>query len=178
MWESLLTSLVVGVVSGVIASYLFLQNYLKKTVPKIVLSEEIAKSEFDGEINHFFKFVNMTNCEIFDVRVELTLYKPKGAVGGINLQGTDIILKDDFFSYLSEKDPNDQRNLHAVQVRTTENIEEMWEDESAFVRLTIIARHSLSGLNKVFVQDYMSKDLIKSGKFIYTNGSRQLAISR
>lgn len=171
-------SLLLGVIAGVIASYIFLTKYLKNKVPRIIIAPEIVKTNFDGETNYFLKFVNKTECEIFDVRVELTLYKPKGAVGGINLQGTDIILKDNFFSYISEKDDSDNRNLHAVQVRTTEDVSCLWIDESAFVRLTVIARHSLSGLNKVFVKDYTSKDLIINGKFksgdelgIYTNNS-------
>jgi len=172
------SSLILGVIAGVIASYIFLTKYIKNKVPNIIIAPEISKLPFDGEINYFLKFVNKTDCEIFDARVELTLYKPKGAVGGINLQGTDLILKDNFFSYISSDDLNDDRNLHAIRVRTTEDVELLWADESSFLRLTVIARHSLSGLNKVFVQDYMTKDLIKNGKFksgndlgIYTNNS-------
>ncbi len=158
-------SLILGVIAGVIASYIFLTYYLKNKVPRISISPEISKIEFDGEINYFLKFVNNTKSEIFDVRVELTLYKLRGAVGGTNLQGTDILLKDNFFSYISEKNPSDDRNLHAIRVRTTKDLSALWGDESSFIRLTVIARHALSGLNKVYVKDYKSRDLIKNGKF-------------
>jgi len=161
-----LCGLLIGIVAGVIASYIFLTKYLKNKVPDVKISELISFREFQGEWNYFLKFINHTDCEIFDVRVELTLYKPIGDINGTNLQGTDIVLKDNFFSYLSKSDINDERNLHALRVRTTEDILGMWTDQSSFLRLTVIARHSLSGLNKVFVNDYKSKDLIVKKKFM------------
>ncbi|HLT50926.1 MAG TPA: hypothetical protein VKZ93_03150 [Arenibacter sp.] len=161
-----LIALIIGVASGVLASYIFLTKYLKNKVPNIKISNFVSLREFQGEWNYFLKFVNHTDCEIFDVRVELTLYKPIGDINGTNLQGKDVVLKDNFFSYLSKSDLNDERNLHALRVRTTTDILGMWDDQSSFLRLTVIARHSLSGLNKVFVKDYKSKDLIVKKKFM------------
>lgn len=166
LFISNLFGLFIGVSSGIIASYIFLTKYLKNKVPDVKISDYISLLEFQEERNYFLKFINHTDCEIFDVRVELTLYKPTGDINGTNLQGTDIILKDNFFSYLSKSDKNDDRDLHALRIRTTEDIISMWTDPSSFLRLTVIARHSLSGLNKVFVKDYKSKDLILKKKFM------------
>lgn len=92
-----LIALIIGVLSGVIASYIFLTKYLKNKVPCVKISDYVSLIEFQGEWNYFLKFINHTDCEIFDVRVELTLYKPIGDINGTNLQGKDIVLKDNFF---------------------------------------------------------------------------------
>lgn len=73
-------SIVIGVLSGSIASYVFLKYYLGSKKPLIQISEHISKVEFNGEINYSFKFVNKTDSEIFDVRVEATFFKPIGDV--------------------------------------------------------------------------------------------------
>lgn len=64
---------------------------------------------------------------------------------------------------------NDAHNLHAVRIRTTDNIEQMWSDTSSFIRLSIIAKHSLSGFNKVFIKDFLNKDCITEKRFLSGN---------
>lgn len=158
-------SLITGVITGLIASYIFLVYYLNSKRPKIEISKYISNVIIDGEENFMFKFINKTKVEIFDVQVELTFHKPIGDVKGKNLRGTDIILKDNFISYIPPKSKNDIYNLHAMRIRTTEKILDLWSDESSFIRLTIISKHSLSGFNKVFVHDFNSKECITNKKF-------------
>ena len=78
-------------------------------------------------------------------------------------------MKDNYVAYIPVEKNNDIHNLHAMRVRTVDDLEEYWTDESCFVRLTIMAKHSLSGLNKVFVKDYLSKDCITTKKFLSGN---------
>lgn len=163
---NLLLSLFVGVLAGVIASYLFLMYFLQQKKPKIEISNYISKAEFKGEINYFFKFVNKTDSEIFDIKVEPKFYKPVGDIKGKNLQGKDILLVDDFFMHIPCNRYDDKHNLHSIRVRTLEKIDEDWIDDSSFIRLTIIAKHSLSGLNKVFFKDFNTKDCITTKKFV------------
>ena len=111
----------------------------------------------------------MTDSEIFDIHIELTFYKPIGDYNGGNLQGEDIKLKDNFISYMPCNSNNDPHNLHAVRIRTTDDIEQMWSDPSSFIRLSIIAKHSLSGFNKVFIKDFLSKDCITEKRFLSGN---------
>ncbi|TDK48242.1 hypothetical protein [Algoriphagus formosus] len=134
--------------------------------PKIEISEHISRINFKGEENYFFKFVNKTDSELFDVRVEATFFKPVGDLNGTNLQGTDITLKDSFFMYIPKPNPLDQHNLHCIKLRTTENLEEKWTDDSSKIRLTIIGRHALSGFNQVFYKEFNSKRCITSKEFI------------
>jgi hypothetical protein len=159
----------ISIIAGLISSYVFLVHFLLSKKPEIILSTQISKVNIDGAINYLFKIVNMTDSDIFDVHIELTFYKPVGAYNGDNLQGRDIALKDNFIAYLPQEKKEDPFNLHAVRIRTTEAIEEKWEDESSFIRLTVIAKHALSGFNKVFVQDYKSKEVISSNKFLSGN---------
>ncbi|MGB5942186.1 MAG: hypothetical protein WBG71_04840 [Leeuwenhoekiella sp.] len=164
--ENFIISLVAGILSGIFASYFFLMFYLRNKRPKIAISPFISKVESNGEITFQFKFINQTNSEIFDVYFEPTFYKPFGDFNGRNLQSTDIPLKDNSLSYIPFKKENDIHNLHAMRIRTSVNLENQWTDDSSFIRLTIIAKHSLSGLNKVFVHDFLTKDCITTKKFL------------
>jgi len=44
--------------------------------------------------------------------------------------------------------------------------EEKWTDKSSFIKLTIIAKHSLSGLNKVYSKEFYSVDCITEKQFV------------
>lgn len=162
-------NLIVGVASGIAASYFFLKFFLSKKKPSIAISEHISKQVVNGENSYLIKFVNMTDCEIFDIHIELTFYKPIGDYNGGNLHGTDIVLKDSFLSYMPCNSSSDPHNLHAVRIRTTNNIEEMWSDASSFIRLSIIAKHSLSGFNKVFINDFLNRECITDRRFLSGN---------
>ena len=158
-------SLIIGLFSGFVSSYLFLYLYIQKKKPKIEISEHICKKEVDGKMNYFFKYVNKTGKELFDIRVELKIYKPFGDTKGQNLKAVDIELADDYFQYMQEEKKEDRFNLHAMRVRTEADLDKEMEDPSSFLGLTISARHSLSGLPKVFSQEFHSKDLITMKHF-------------
>lgn len=159
-------SLLAGIGSGLIASYIFLAVFLDKKRPDIRISEWISQDVIKGENNYLFKFVNSTNKEIFDVRIEATFYKPFGDMNGRNFQLKDIKLKDNFLAYIPCNLGNDDHNLHCARIRTTENLLDQWTDSSSFIRFTVIAKHSLTGLSKVFVKDFHHKDRITTKKFI------------
>lgn len=158
-------NIIISIVAGIASSYLFLMHFLNRKRVKIEISSHISKVSFEGQTNYFFKFINKTNSEIFDIRIEPTFYKQVGGVGGMNIQGKDIELKDNFISYIPCKKKSDTNSLHAMRVRTTEDIELNWSDTSSYIRLTVIAKHSLSGFTDVFVKDFYSKDVITTRKF-------------
>jgi len=162
---AVLISIIIGVSTGFLASYGFLILFLKRKKPKISISSHIIKTEIDGKANYLFKFVNNTKSEIYDINIEAVFYKPFGDISGKNLQSKDINLVDDFKAYMPCEEKGDVYNLHAMRLRTTDNLEEMWKDNSSYISLTVIAKHSLSGLNKVFIKEYLSKDFITSKKF-------------
>ena len=163
--KEIILGIIISIITGVISSYLFLMYFLNRKRVKIEISSYISKVTFEGQTNYFFKFINKTNSEIFDIRIEPTFYKQVGGVGGMNIQGKDIILKDNFISYIPCKKKSDSNSLHAMRVRTTEDIELNWSDTSSYIRLTVIAKHSLSGFTDIFVKDFYSKDVITTRKF-------------
>lgn len=163
--DQLFMNAILGIVTGVLASYIFLTWFLNRKRPKIKISPHISRQQWKGGKNFFFKFINTTDTDIFDVSIELVLYKPIGAVNGTNLLGKQIDLIDSFSAYIPNNKKTDPHNLHAIRVRTTFDIDKEWTDNSSFLQITIIAKHSLSGLNKVFHQTYMSKECISNSKF-------------
>lgn len=152
---------------GLATSFIFLKYYLSKKVPKISISEYICKTEINDQTNYLFKIVNNTDCEIFDLKVELTLLQPYNSETGKNIKAKDIKFVDANFYYLRKKDPKDVYNLHALIFRTTEDIENLWgQDENhKELRITVIGKHSLSGFNKVFTQTFLTKSKIVNKKF-------------
>ncbi|OXB04249.1 hypothetical protein [Flavobacterium pectinovorum] len=158
-------NVIISIMAGIASSYLFLMHFLNRKRVKIEISSHISKVSFEGQTNYFFKFINKTNAEIFDIRIEPTFYRQVGGVGGMNIQGKDIELKDNFISYIPCKKKSDTNSLHAMRVRTTEDIELNWSDASSYIRLTVIAKHSLSGFTDIFVRDFYSKDVITTKKF-------------
>jgi hypothetical protein len=128
----------------------------------------------DEKENYLFKFVNFTNCDIFDVNIELTLFKPVGQLDGKNLKSKDIKLKDNFIAYVPFEKKSDDYNLHAMRLRTEENLEMLWNDHSSFIRISIVAKHSVSGMSIVQTHDYLSIDCITERKF---NSGNDLAVS-
>ena len=162
-------SFLIGIGASYVSSIYFLKQFLNNKRPTIDISPCVAYSRNikDGNNYHYFKFVNTTNAEIFDVKVELTFMKAVGGMGGQNLIGDDIPLNDDFFSYIDKKQKDDKNSLHAYRVFTKHNIEEIWNEKGSesFLRIKIIAKHSLTGLSRVFYKDYFHKNDIKIGEF-------------
>ena len=70
-----LLNLIIGVASGIAASYFFLKFFLSKKKPIIAISEHISKQVVNDENSYLIKFVNMTDSEIFDIHIELTFFE-------------------------------------------------------------------------------------------------------
>jgi len=159
--ESLLINLSCGVLSGIVASIVFL-IIISNLKPKIIISPHIV---FKDEEYHF-KFVNKTKAALFDVRVEVMFVTPFGDKNGKNLRGQQLELVDGTLFHIpkNQKDNKDRHNLFATRCRTREKLKEEWVGESSYIQLTVIARHSFSGINKVFTHDFPSVDCITSTK--------------
>lgn len=163
----ILRNSLISVYTGIGASYIFLRIYLFNKKPKIIISEHICKMNFLGQDNYVFKFINNSEVELYDVRIEAAILTPFNDVSGKNLRGEEINFVDNNIYFLPCKASEDDYNLHSIRIRTLDDLETKWKgcDDSSFVRLTIIAKHSLSGFNKVFVKDFLHPDSITQKKF-------------
>jgi hypothetical protein len=162
-------ALLLGVISSYISSYLFLKRFVNAKRPEIEISPQIAYhlNKKDNCRYHYFKFVNKTDADIFDVSCELTFMKAINGVDGQNLVGDDVQLNDDFFSQINQKRRDDVNSQHAYWIFTKTDVASMWEEQGnhSFLRLKIIAKHSLTGLSKVFYKDFFKANVIIPGEF-------------
>ena len=159
---------IISLLTGVLGAYIFLRVYLFNKKPKIKISANISKVNFQGETNYMFKFINVSDVELYDVKIEAKILTPFNDPTGQNLRGEEINFVNSNIYFLPCKNKHDNFNLHALRVRTTDDIETKWDNcsDSSFIRLTIIAKHSLSGFNKVFVKDFLHKNVITHKEFI------------
>lgn len=162
-------ALTIGIVASYLASYIFLKHFINGKRPIIDICEDIAYSRHPrrNQNFHFFKFVNKTNEDIFDVSCELTFMTAYNTGNGQSYIAEDIKLADSFFSHINKKDPKDNMGLHAYRIYPEDNLEDIWDSkpEHSFIRLKIMAKHSLTGLSKVFYKDFYIKKSIVEGDF-------------
>ena len=163
-YSNILIGLLIGVSSGFISSICFLKFFLSKKIPRIKISDYISKQSINNQECFIFKFVNLTNSELFDVKFNLIIFTPVGDLNGANIQGNEIKLSENFMPFIPAKSKDDKFDSYAIRIRTIENIEELWK-KNTFLRLTIIAKHSYSGFNKVFIKDF-NKENISIKEFV------------
>jgi hypothetical protein len=163
-YSNIFIGLLSGIGSGFISSICFLKFFLSKKIPRIKISDYISKQSINNQECFIFKFVNLTNSELFDVRFNLIIFTPVGDLNGPNIKVKEIKLSENFMAYISTKSKNDKFNSFAVRILTKENLDELWE-QNTFLRLTIIAKHSYSGFNKVYTKDFL-KDNISTKGFV------------
>lgn len=163
----MLASILVGVISSVIASLLFLYLFLAKKVPIIEIAPFISKESDDkGGYVYWFKYVNKTDYPIYNVQVEAYFLTPIGSDGGTNLKITDLNVKHTTYTHVPCKKKDDKNAQHAVQVRCLDDISGTWINQSSYLRFDVTAKHELSGFSKVFSKEFHNKNTsIKSGTF-------------
>lgn len=161
-----INNLFLSVYTGIGASYLFLRFYLFYKKPKIIISDYICEHEIDGKKNFLFKFVNKTDVELYDLRVEASILTPFNEGDGKHLRGKPISFIRSNIDFLPKKTNKDDYNLHAIRIRTTDDIKSIWSssESASYLRLTIIAKHSLSGFNRVFTKDFLDHKKIVTDK--------------
>ena len=158
-----LTSIIIGVLSSLIASFLFLFFLLRK-IPSIKISKYIAKETYNGEIRYVFKLVNTGKRDIVDLQADLELATIVNVSGGIIYKGKNIkLIKTQCFS-LSRYDKNDKEGNYAIRFVTKENLEEYWNNERDYMIFRVKATDSFSGFSKSFTVEYRNKRVsIKPG---------------
>lgn len=171
-----LKNIFISVFTGIGASYCFLRFYLFYKKPKIEISNYICKATIEDEINYLFKFVNNTGVELYDVRFEAYIFTPFNDTTGHNLRGRKVSFARDDIYFMPKKDSKDHYNLHAIRIRTTDDIYTIWKNsgDASYLRLTIIAKHSLSGFNKVFTKDFLHPDNIICDKMFKKGGDLEI----
>lgn len=137
-------------------------------VSKIILWS-IGENEEKG---YKIKVVNWTMANIYDVKIELFLATVYGDGDGTSsIKYTKIPFRNDQseFIYLpSMVWKNGRKNAGYAHVFITlEDIEGIWTSSSQHLEFRMVAKHGLSGFNKVIIKRFTDKDVIKEGRFVY-----------
>jgi hypothetical protein len=157
-----ITGFLVGVLSS--ATLIFLLYYLVK--PRLKISKAIAKIETDGAVWYAFKLVNRgLFFPVFDVQLELEYCKTTHVRDKANRSSHLLRLQRPRLLAIPHRDKKDPHLLHAVIVFTQEyDINAILLDPSAYLVLTVVARHGFSGTNQVLSQKF-SHASIQRGMF-------------
>ncbi|MCP4116598.1 MAG: hypothetical protein GY737_14555 [Desulfobacteraceae bacterium] len=154
-----------GVLSSICASVIFL-FFLTKIRPNLEISDTIAVEEAsDGTKKYWLKFINQGRRDIINVRFELLFSTPQNAANGMNIHRKTIPLTKASMLLVSAYSENDQNKSYAKRFSTTEDLDELWNDECSFLTLRIIGEDSVSGFSKIFVKDmHYKKTTLKPGR--------------
>jgi hypothetical protein len=160
-----------GLTYAIVASLIFLFIVLLLFKPKIKIAPFLCKLAGPGEPEYYsFKFVNRSFFSAHDVKIELHKIRKIPMGGGkynnereklklVNGQVSHIPGRASFWNR-KDTDP------HCLTVRSIENISEILSDQYNGISLQVSLKHGLTGLSKVFDQEYGSGTTIVNGRFI------------
>lgn len=165
-----LLSIAIGVLSSLIASFIFLLN-IRLIKPKIDISPNITKFFTDkGKEVYSIKIINRSRQPAINVRAQFHYIYESQLSGGPLTTAKDLKLKRDevfqIHKYKKIKDPKKEEANFAYRFLCYDDIESLISDESRDykIRITILAYNSFSGLGKVFIKVYDKTEIIP-GRF-------------
>ena len=171
--SNIIESLIIGIISSLIVSILFLWFILHKLRPVVQISNFICHSLEDYEINginkvrnkYTFKLVNKSVYDTFDIILELLLLTPINHTGAnSNLKSKTLSLRTSNMTHMSrfrkKNSKSDPFKKFAILIHTNEELEDFLKVPESFIQLRITARHGLSGLAKTFEQHFPDPSVI------------------
>jgi hypothetical protein len=170
------SSFLVSLICNLIASSIFLFIVFILLRPRITIAEVIARNvdEKTNQTKFVFKICNKSFFRAYDIKIELYRAKTVRNSGNhIELQNIGIFKSVSAAPSLAkyklidriQKAKQNETYEFALQVRTLEDIEPILKDPQKFIRLQVEARHGLTGLQSIFVQDYDDTSCICDGTF-------------
>jgi len=151
------SEIITGVIVGLVTSVIFLYA-LSRVRPRFQISERIAKRITpSGNTQYLVKILNRSRRSAIDIRARLHLMTPTMAPGGVVLRSKRLELSRGELFELPGFSRKDQEARYAFRFLTEEHLEDLWEDESQYLRFRLFASDSLSGFGRVFVRDFHMK---------------------
>ena len=172
---TLTQSILLSIGCSLIASFIFLFCVLMLFRPRIKICPFICMNNDNiiGDNNnyYYFKIVNTSLFSAYDMKVQLSVLKkyPTPPSGMMNKRTIPLSLVLDTVSHLPSYKPLWIRRdaNHCIRFRTVDDLTILINDEFNSIQLQVTLRHGLTGLVKVFYQDFADISLIKQGKFTY-----------
>lgn len=173
MWTDIIRSIITGILSGVISS-IIIYALVFKIKPKILISDQIAKSFENDKDVYRIKIVNKSKFDVFNV--DCHLYYCYTQEDGI-IQITEILQSQTRIAHISRYNKKDENNEHAVRLSfsiTEEYENKLSSDKNAFFQLTVVATHGFTNTSTHIEKKYLS-DSIKKGRFETGNSMKILS---
>lgn len=163
-----------GLIGNIIASFIFLFVLLFLFKPKIAISPFICKGELQNEpgVKYFFiKVVNKSLFSAYDLKVEINMVQryPTPPSGMNNNRLTTLTLVADRLPHLGPYRPRWIRKeaSHCFRFRSRDDLSKILNNDSQIVKITISAKHGLTGLTKVCEAEYSHPSQLHEGSFTY-----------
>ncbi len=143
--------------------------------PLIEISPFICKPiPLEGEDQYYqIKIINKSWFNAYDVEVELHLLEkystpPKGMM---NVKYEMLNMKYDHIFYLPAFRYKWMRkeSSYAMRLKVISNLDELLPPPGNSIQIQISLKHGLTGLTKVFMQEYSDISQIMYGKFTYVS---------
>lgn len=158
-----------GLTYAIVASLIFLFIVLLLFKPKIKICPFLCHVNNNGDPFYQFKFVNHSFFSAHDVKVELSTIRriPMGG-GNYNNEYKDLTLVNGMISHIPGRRifwVKNMANPHCITVRSYDHINAILADDLNGITLKVSLKHGLTGLSKVFEQEYANEQDIMNGKF-------------
>jgi len=169
--ETILITLIFGVIAGVISAITF--YYLMKMIkPNIEISEHIARRQVDNngkmEYEYVIKIINRTKSNVEDVSYQLFIMEDYFHGTGKNYSARELnFMGANSMKFLTGKDEkNESYHDNCRQIRIKGDLEGEWDEKKEWLQFQIVSYHSKSGSRKVHKRKYTNPSVtIKDGLF-------------
>lgn len=163
-----------SLVGNMLASFLFLFSLLFFFKPRVAISPFICKGQLHAEPGkeyYFIKVVNRSFFSAYDLKVEMNMVQlyPTPPSGMKNNRLTPLSLVADRLTHLGAYRPAWMRKeaMHCFRFRSSDNLGSILNDDTQLIRITVSAKHGLTGLTKVCEEEYAHPSQLRAGTFTY-----------
>ncbi len=159
-------SIIIGLLSSVTASFIFLLLMLAMR-PRIEISALIARTNYDGRKVFVVKIINRCWWKLYDIHAELAHVSFENVTGGQNVYSKPLsLLKNNLWSINSIHGWSADVNAeYAALCVCLDDLDVLWTNDT-MIEFRVMARHSLSGFNKVMRRRYYkAQSTIRDGLF-------------
>lgn len=153
-----IVSIVIGVLSGITASWLF-WFLLSRLKPNLIISKEIAKTiNKRGQYIYTIKVINKSKRRIININAQLYLLTLETAFGNFSTI-REIELKRNKVMELSKFNIKDKEANYNWRFVTEKPIDLLLKNfENSILRFELYAIDSFSGFGRVYTMDYKAED--------------------
>lgn len=174
--QAQIVSFLIGILSSLIASVVFLYYILTRLRPRIEISPYISLHpdlNIPDKDRYYLKFINKSKHDAYDIRIRLCeLIRWPAANGKQHEQRKDLELKKDFMAHVPPFIKTTDKNTfapHAIILTCLDDLAPILRDKNKCIELQLILRHGLTGLAKVYKFEYSDISSVKKGMFEFGN---------